>query len=73
MELRPLHTNLPSITLPWHRAQLPFKQLIESIDVFLGPFDASAHHDHGEAALVDQGGIFDQGEIDEGNLVDVEV
>jgi hypothetical protein len=69
----PLHANHPSLTLLRHRAQLPLQQLIEVIDVLLGPFDTGTHHDHWETALVDQGGIFDEGEVDEGDLVDVMV
>lgn len=41
--------------------------------MFLGPFDARRHHDHGEAALVDQGCVFDDREVDIGDLVNVEM
>lgn len=38
----------------------------------LCPSDAGTGHDAGEALLVDADGVFDQGEVDEGDLEDVE-
>jgi hypothetical protein len=40
--------------------------------VLLGPFDARAGHDRRETLLVDADGVSDKGEVDEGDLEDVE-
>ena len=39
--------------------------------MFLGPFDASAHHQGREALLVYINSVLDQSEIDKGDLEDM--
>ncbi len=39
--------------------------------MLLGPFDAGRHENLRKAGLVDADGVFDDGEVDEGDLEDV--
>lgn len=63
---------LPHGCPPLHGAELPREERVEAVEVLLGPFDAGAGHHGGEALLVDADGVFDEGEIDVGDLENVE-
>jgi hypothetical protein len=73
MYVSTLHTLFPRIAVFGNTTELPFEDTIEIVHMFLCPFDASGHHGHGKAALVDERSVFDNGEVDEGDLVDVEM
>lgn len=63
---------LPDGSAALHTAKLPSQHSIESIQVELGPADTGTAHHTREALLVDADGVFDETEVDEGDLEDVE-
>lgn len=65
------HALLPDAGTAFDTVQLPCKELVEVIQVSLGPLDAGACHERREALLVDTDRVFDETEVDEGNLEDV--
>lgn len=54
-----------------HGAELSREKRVETVEVLLGPFDTGAGHYGGEALLVDADSVFDEGEVDVGDLEDV--
>lgn len=54
-----------------YAAQLAAEQSVEAVQVMLGPANAGAGHQAGEALLIDTDGVLNQGEIDEGDLEDI--
>lgn len=73
MYLRPLHTLRPRLAPLLHTAKLAQQNCIEVIDVLFRPLDARGHHDGRKTRLEDERRVFDDGEVDEGDLVDVDV
>jgi hypothetical protein len=73
MHPRPLHTLQERLPIPRQIAQLPFQNPIKIINMFFGPLDACRHHNHRETGLVYHGCVFDDCEVDKGDLIDVEV
>ncbi len=71
MPFGPLHTHLPSVAAFFYATQLPQEDCIKVIDMLLCPLDARGHHDGRETILEDDGSVFDDGEVDERNLVNV--
>jgi hypothetical protein len=65
-------TFVPDRSAPLDAAELAAEQCIEAVEVCLRPSDAGTGHHAWEALLVDADGVFDQGEVDEGDLEDVE-
>lgn len=65
-------TFVPDGSTPLHTAELAAEEGIESVEVRLCPSDAGTGHHAWEALLVDADRVFDQGEVDEGDLEDVE-
>jgi hypothetical protein len=65
-------TFVPDRSASLNTAELAPEQGIESVEVCLRPPDAGTGHHAWEALLVDAYGVLDQGEIDEGDLEDVE-
>lgn len=63
---------LPDSRASLYAAELPGEKRIESVQVVFGPLDARTCHNRREALLVDVKCIFDQGEIDVGNLEYIE-
>jgi hypothetical protein len=64
-------TFMPDRSAPLNTTKLTAEQGIEAVEVCLRPSDARTGHHAGEALLVDADGVFDQGEVDEGDLEDV--
>lgn len=54
-----------------HGAELSGEERVEAVEVLFGPFDAGAGHYGGEALLVDADGMFDEGEVNVGDLENV--
>lgn len=73
MLLCSIHTLGPDGTPSVCAAQLPAKDAVECFDLFLGPFDAGAHHRARETVLKAGNRILDEGEVHEGDLPDVEM
>lgn len=53
--------------------ELACQNIVEVIQMFLGPLDASAHHQGRKALLVYMDSVLDQSEINKGDLEDVMV
>ena len=68
-----VHAFLPGWTILLDIAELTGQNVVEVIQMFLGPLDASTHHQGRKALLVYMYGILDQGEINKGYLEDVVV
>lgn len=73
MNQRPLHALLIHIPVFRDTAQLPLQNSVEPVHMLFSPLDTRRHHDHGKTLLVDQSGVFDDVEVDEGDLIDVQV
>lgn len=73
MYMRTIHTPLKNLAICWQVAELSFQHAVEIVDVLFRPFDAGGHHDHRKTGLVYQSRIFDDSEVDEGHLIDVEM
>lgn len=71
--MRTLHTLLESFAVFRQVAELSFEHAVEIIHMLFCPFDAGGHHDHWEARLVYQSCVFDDGEVYERDLVNVEM
>jgi hypothetical protein len=63
---------LPDSRASLYAAELPGEKGIESVQVVFGPLDAGTCHNSREALLIDVECVFDQGEIDVGNLEYIE-
>lgn len=59
---------LPDSGAALYTTELARKQRVETVKMVLGPFDAGARHDRGEALLVDADCVLDKGEVDERDL-----
>lgn len=73
MLLGSLHALVPRLRPTLGATKLPRQDGIERFDLLLGPLDAGAHHGRGEAALEAADCVLDDGEVDEGQLPNVEV
>lgn len=67
-----IHAFLPNRRSALYTTQLPDKDGIELIQMLLCPFDAGAGHHGREALLVYTDGVFHKGEVDEGDLENVQ-
>lgn len=67
-----IHALIPHAGAALDAAKLARQDGIEAVEVLLGPLDAGGGHERGETLLVDGDGVFDDGEVDEGDLEDVE-
>lgn len=72
MLMHNFQTFLPDGSAALHTAKLPSQDGIESIQVELSPADTGTAHHTRETLLVDADGVFDETEVDEGDLEDVE-
>lgn len=68
---RSAHTVPPRLAPLSHAAELLRQQVVELIEPLFGPFHARGHHDGGEAFLESGDCVFDEGEVDVGELEDV--
>jgi len=71
MVMRLLHTFLPKRAILIDATQLPRQDDVEIINMLFRPLHASRHKNLREALLVYVNGVFDDGEVDEGDLEDV--
>lgn len=71
MLFRLIHALLKSGTTSFSAAQLSGKNDIESVNLFLGPLDARTHEQRWETGLKSRDSVFDDGEVDKGQLPDV--
>lgn len=67
-----IHTLLPDGSAALDAAELAGEKRVEAVEVLFGPFDTGASHYGGETLLVDTDGVFDEAEVDVGDLEDVE-
>jgi hypothetical protein len=68
-----LHTLLEGVTVFRKTAELSLEHTVEVIHMLFRPLDTSGHHNHGKAGLIYQCCVFDNREVYEGDLVDVEM
>jgi hypothetical protein len=68
-----IHAFPPGRTISLNVTQLACQDAVKVIQLLLGPFDASTHHQGREALLVYMNGILHQSEVNKGDLEDVVV
>lgn len=73
MYARTFHAFLKDITVLRQVAELSFEHTIEIIHMLFRPFHTGGHHDHWEAGLIYQSRVFDDGEVNEGHLINVKM
>jgi hypothetical protein len=69
--VRNKHAFVPQIATLVYTAQLPLQQGVKLVDVLLCPLDARGHELLGKALLEHVDGVFDDGEVNVGDLEDV--
>lgn len=67
-----VHALVPHAGAALDAAELARQDGVEAVEVLFRPLDAGRGHGRREALLVDADGVFDHGEVDEGDLEDVE-
>lgn len=67
----PVHAILPNGALRVQGAELSAEDLVEALNLLLGPSDACRHHEWREACLIDVHRVLDDGEVHKRQLEDV--
>jgi hypothetical protein len=72
MLMRQIHALCPGLAPLLHTTELPLEEYVELINVLLRPLDAGGHELLREALLEHVDRVLDDGEVDEGDLEDVD-